>query len=152
MALSEVVVQLRAGTARPLVAGRAPPVLVVAVAVDAFARNALGDPQLAGLIVGVVNGGGELVQGNAVALGHQLDGEVDGVRLEVVADAEVAQHLEEGVVCGVADLFDVGSAEALLRRCESAIGRLGLAGEVRLELHHAGGGEQQGRVADGNQG
>ena len=149
-----VVVELGAWAAGTLVAGWPPPVLVVAVAVHAVAWDALGDPELAGLVVGVVHGGGELVEGDAVAvgLGHQLDGEVNGLFLEVVADAEVAEHLEQRVVGGVADLFDVGGAEALLRGGEPAVGRLGLAGEVGLELHHSGGGEQQCGVADGNQG
>jgi hypothetical protein len=43
-----------------------------------------------------------------VDLGQQLPGVVDGVALEVVAEAEVTQHLEEGVVArGVADVFQV---------------------------------------------
>ena len=51
---------------------------------------------------------------------HQLPGVGDGVFLEVVAEAEVAQHLEEGVMAvGEADVFEVvvlaSGAHAFLR-------------------------------------
>ncbi len=57
---------------------------------------------------------------NHSVAGDQLPGKVDGVALEVVAEAEVAQHLEEGVVAaGEADIFKVvvlaAGADALLR-------------------------------------
>ena len=68
--------------------------------------------------------------------------------LEVVAEAPVAEHLEEGQVAGgVADLLDVGRAEAALaRRSSRGRGRLLLALEVRLERLHPGGREQHRRV------
>ncbi len=48
-------------------------------------------------------------------LGQELPGPVDRVALEVVAEAEVAQHLEERVVVGrAADVVDVAGAQALL--------------------------------------
>ena len=48
-------------------------------------------------------------------LQRQLPGELDRLLLEVVAEREVAQHLEEGEVAGGrADLVDVRRAEALL--------------------------------------
>jgi hypothetical protein len=76
--------------------------------------------------------------------------------LEVVAEREVAQHLEEGVVPGgVADVLQVvvlaAGAHAFLRGDGPPVGaRLG-AGEHVLELHHAGVGEQQRRVVAGYQ-
>ena len=46
----------------------------------------------------------------------ELGRELDRAFLEVVAEREVAEHLEEGQVVGVeADLVDVGRAENLLR-------------------------------------
>jgi hypothetical protein len=49
--------------------------------------------------------------------GHELPGELDRALFEVLADREVAHHLEEGEVVAVeADLVDVGRPEALLVR------------------------------------
>ena len=82
---------------------------------------------------------------------QQLPGVADGVALEVVAEAEVAQHLEEGVVArGVADVVQVvvlaTGAYALLAGRGARIGALVEAQEHILELVHPGVGEQQRRV------
>ena len=75
-------------------------------------------------------------------------GQFDRPFLEIVAEREVAEHLEEGVVAGgVADIVQVvvlaAGAHALLRR-GGARGGPGLgAGEDVLERHHAGVDEQQ---------
>ena len=70
----------------------------------------------------------------------------NGLSLEVVTEAEVAQHLEERAVGDVADIVDVFGAETLLAgRHRAARGR-GAILEVRLERHHSGDGEEQGRV------
>ena len=91
------------------------------------------------------------VLGQAEVLGDQLPGVGDRRLLEVVAEAEIAQHLEEGVVArGVADVVQVvvlaAGADAFLRRGGAHVGALLLAGEHVLELHHAGVGEHQRRV------
>jgi hypothetical protein len=63
---------------------------------------------------------------------------------EVVAEGEVAEHLEERhVPVGSADVLDVRGSERLLDAGRSGIGRLLLAKEERLELDHPGRGEQQ---------
>ena len=54
-------------------------------------------------------------------LGQQLPGEQDRALLEIVAEGEIAEHLEEGVVArGVADIVEVvvlaAGAHAFLRR------------------------------------
>ena len=92
----------------------------------------------------------EAVFGDAEPLGagDQFPGEGDGVALEVVAEAEVAQHLEEGVVAaGEADVFKVvvlaAGADALLRSGGAGVVALLGAEEEVLELVHAGVGEQQ---------
>ena len=87
----------------------------------------------------------------AEALERQLPGELDGALLEVVADREVAEHLEEREVArGGADVVDVGacgstSGSVVSRWC----GGFSLAQEVRLERVHARGGEQHRRVVRG---
>src|SRR4029078_4871951 len=74
-------------------------------------------------------------------------GELDGPRLEVVPEREVAVHLEERAVPGgLADLVDVEGAHALLDAGGPAVRRGLLAEEVRLEGHHPGVDEQQVRV------
>ena len=87
----------------------------------------------------------------------ELPGELDGVALEVVAEREIAEHLEEGVVtAGQPDLFEVvvlpASAHALLAGDRADIAARVLPEEGALELHHAGVGEEQRRVVGGNEG
>ena len=83
-------------------------------------------------------------------LGDELPGVPDGAFLEVVAEREVAEHLEEGEMARRgADLVDVGGAEALLHRRQRRVGRLHLAEEERLQRLHARGGEQHRRVVVG---
>ena len=123
---------------------------------------AAGDPRLRDadrvapdgerLVVVLVDGGPDAVGVQAVAAvglrrGDQLPGERDGALLEVVAEGEVAVHLEEGAVPrGLADLLDVTGAHALLHAGRPVPRRRLLAQEVRLEGHHAGVDEQQVRV------
>ncbi len=85
---------------------------------------------------------------NHCGRGDQLPGVGDGVLLEVVAKAEIAQHLEEGVVAiGEAHVLQVvvlaAGAHALLRRGGAVVVALLQAEEDVLELVHAGVGEQQ---------
>ena len=72
---------------------------------------------------------------------------MDRLALEVVAEAEVPQHLEERFVeRGPADVFDVAGAHALLAGGRAR--ELGIAQpqELALELVHPGGREQHRRV------
>ena len=108
-------------------------------------------PELPGGVVRRINGHPQLVLGEIELLGHQPPGQLDGALLEIIAEREVAEHLEEGVVPGgVADIVEVvvlaAGAHAFLRRRRTHIGALFQAGEDVLELHHAGIGEHQGRV------
>ena len=97
-----------------------------------------------------------LVEPEPCGRGTQLPGVGDGVLLEVVAKAEIAQHLEERVVAvGEADVLKVvmlaAGAHALLRRGGARVVALFDAQEDVLELVHAGVGEQQRRVVGRNQ-
>jgi hypothetical protein len=87
--------------------------------------------------------------------GEQFPGELECIVLEVVAEAEVAEHLEKGVMArGVADVFQVvvlaTGADAFLARGGAVVGPLVEAQEHVLELVHAGVGEQQRRVVAGH--
>ena len=146
-----VVEDLGAGAARTGVAHL--PEIVRGRDADDLRLGQAGDlpPEIERLIVLGKDGDEELVLGQAELLGDQLPGELDRDVLEIVAEGEVAEHLEEGVVPGgVADIVEVivlaAGAHAFLRRDGARIGPLLDAGEDVLELHHAGVGEHQRRV------
>jgi hypothetical protein len=82
---------------------------------------------------------------------QQLPGELDRILLEVVAEGEVAQHLEERVVPGrIADVLQVvvlaARAQRALRGRGTLVGARLLPQEDILELHHPGVGEEQRRI------
>ena len=108
-------------------------------------------PQVERDVVVDIDGDGQPLLRQPELLGHQVPGELDRALLEVVAEREIAEHLEERVVARrIADIVEVvvlaAGAHAFLRRDGAHIGALLQAGEHVLELHHAGIGEHQGRV------
>ena len=143
-----VVEELRAGAVGAGVA-HPPPVVVGVDADDALvgqARDLL--PQVRGLLVRLVDGDEDLFLRKTEDLGRDGPGLLDGDVLEVVAEGEVAQHLEEGVVAGgVADVVEVvvlaAGAHRLLRGGGAGIGARLQPGEHVLELDHARVGEHQ---------
>ena len=113
-------VDLGAGAAGAGAAG-GPEVVLHAEDLHVLGVEALVPPDRAGLFIVGVGGDPQLLRVEAVAAlvlrgGQQLPREVDRLLLEVVAEGEVAEHLEEG------------------------------AEQVRDERHHAGDGEQGRRV------
>ena len=99
----------------------------------------------------MVDGDQQPVLRNAEILGQQFPGEGDGLFLEIVAEAEIAQHFEEGVVArGIADIVEVvvlaARAHAFLRGGGAGVVARFDPGEQVLELHHARIGEHQRRV------
>ena len=128
---------------------RHPPVIVLVQALDALGRHAhLVTPDRLGLVVADMHGDPEAFGVQAQAVRHELPCVGAGLGLEVVAEAEVAHHLEEGEVAqGPTDLVQVvvlaAGPQALLHR-HGPWPRGGLlAHEVGLERHHAGHREQQ---------
>ena len=82
--------------------------------------------------------------------GEELPGKLDRLALEVIAEAEVAQHLKEGVMAsGVAHVFQIivlaAGAHAALAGGGPGVVALLPAEKHILELVHARVGEQQGR-------
>ena len=99
-------------------------------------------PEIESVVIGVEDGDRQLFRRQAELLGHQGPGVMDRLFLEVVAEREIAQHLEEGVMArGVADIVEVvvlaAGAHAFLRGGRTRIRPLLQAGENVLELHHA---------------
>ena len=120
---------------------------------DDLAVGQAGDlvPQVEGLVVLEIDRDGQPLRRQPEFLGDQVPGELDGAVLEIIAEREIAEHLEEGVVARrIADIVEIvvlaAGAHAFLRRHRAQIGPLLQAGEDVLELHHAGIGEHQGRV------
>ena len=100
--------------------------------------------------------GGKAILIEAHRSGEELPGERDRVFLEIVAEREVPEHLEERVMTrGQADVLEIvvfaAGADALLRR-GGAVVAPGLAPQEHiLELVHPRVGEEKGRVVLGNQ-
>ena len=144
---AEVPEDLRARAARAGV-GHAPEV-VVAEALDALGGQPDGvAPDGLGFVVGGVDGHPEALGIEAEHLGVELPRPLDRLALEVVAEAEVAQHLEEReVAVGATDVVEVvvlaAGAHALLHRSRPAVRRGLVTDEVGLERHHARVREQQ---------
>ena len=130
-----------------------PEVVFVVAQLDALTGNGgLFEPHVDGLGIVLMHRRPETFGIEAQsALGdgvrQQSPGELDGVALEVVAEGEVAVHLEEGAVAGrLADLFDVSGAHALLHTGGAVERRRFATGEVGNELHHSCDVEQDGRI------
>ena len=143
-----VVVDLRARTART--GAMLPEVVLLAEAEDTLRCNAdLLVPDLECLVIVNVDGRIQAIRVNADPLrtGQKFPAPVNGLALEVVAEGEVAQHLEEGAVTGgLANVLDIAGADALLAGGNAVARRLLLAGEERLHRRHAGVDEQKRRV------
>ena len=155
--LAAVEVELRAGSARADV-GHPPPVLLVAgrevaPAGDPLLGQAdLVAPDAVREVVGRVDGGRQALARHAHVAGQELPRPVDGLALEVVAEAPVAEHLEEGVVARRAPhLLEVvvlaGDPQAALEVDGPGVAALLGPGQGVLERDHAGVDEQQGLVA-----
>src|SRR5690606_13977606 len=97
---------------------RGPEVLLLAEAEDALGRQANAvAPDVVGLVVVEVDGRDQPVLWDAEHAGEELPLPGQTLRLEVVAEREVAQHLEERVVPrGQPHVLEVRYAQALLRR------------------------------------
>jgi hypothetical protein len=105
------------------------------------------DPGLDGLLVSLEDRHPEQVVVDPPFPRHELVGPGDGVRLEIVAEGEVAQHLEERLVSSVpADVLDVVGPHHLLAGHGARVGSLCLAEEERDELVHARVREQEPRL------
>ena len=108
-------------------------------------------PQTRGLVILGVNRDEQPVAPEAELAHDEIPGQLDRAFLEIIAEREIAEHLEKRVVPGgVTDVFEIvmlaAGAHAFLRGRGALIRALLDPGEHVLELHHAGVGEQQGRV------
>jgi hypothetical protein len=108
-------------------------------------------PEIERLVVVDINRRRQPVFRQAELPGDQVPRQLDRAVLEIVAEREVAEHLEKRVMPrGVADIVEIvvlaAGAHAFLRGDGALIGTLLDPGKDVLELHHAGIGEHQRRV------
>ena len=114
------------------------------------------EPDLRGLVVVLEYGAPEPLRRQTELARYELPRVVNGLAFEVVAEAEVAEHLEERVMSRrVADVLQIvvlaARAHAALRRDGARNLALLLTEVDVLELHHAGVREQKRRVVRGNE-
>ena len=81
---------------------------------------------------------------------------MDGLFFEIITEAEIAQHFKKGMMpCRIADIFQVVMLAACTHTALAGrrpyIFALFTSKEHVLKLHHAGIGEQQGRIVARNQ-
>ena len=152
--LAAVVVEnLAARAARTGVAHGPEVVLLPHAREPALVDTDFVEPDRGGLVVVPEDRAKKPVRRQAEHFGHELPGIVDRLALEVVAEAEIAEHLEERVMSGrVADVLEIvvlaaGAHAALRRRGARNRPRLASQEDV-LELHHPRIREQQRRIVD----
>ena len=110
-----------------------------------------------GFVVIPVDGDQQPFGGQAQVPGHEIPGMANCLPLEVVAEAEIAQHLEESVMAGgISDVFQIvvfaAGPKAALYGHGPRVGTRLPAQKNVLELDHTGVGEQQGRIVVRHQG
>ena len=136
-------VQFAAGATRTDGA-HGPEVVVSAHWHDPLARNADLLPDVRRLEVFLIDRYPDTVSRQTKDLRRELQGHRDGIVLEIVADGEVAQHLEEGMVtCRPANPLDVVRSNAFLVRRHAHVWRSHLTQVILLQRDHAGCGKQQ---------
>ena len=151
--LAAVEVDLGAGTARA--AAMLPEVVLLAEAENALRGDAdLVVPDVPCLIVIEIDARVQPVgiDADPVGGGQKFPCPADRFALEIIAEGEVAEHFKVGAVARrLADVFDIGRADALLAGRHAAARRLFLSGEPRFHGAHAGVDEQKRGVVAGDQ-
>ena len=149
-----VVKDLAARSARSGVA-HLPEVVLVTHAQNAVAGDIFG-PDLLRFVIALVHRYPELLDRKLKHFGHELPRIGDRIFFEVIAETEVSEHLEEGVVaCRMADVFKVVVLAACTDTCLAArrprrVRSGHFAGKNAFKRHHAGIGKKKRRVV-GNQ-
>ena len=104
-------------------------------------------PDVERLVVVEINRDRQAIGGDLQGAPQELPGPVDRLALEVIAEAEVPQHLEESLVeRGLTDVLDIPGAQAFLAGRRAREAGLAQPHELPLELVHAGRREQHGGI------
>ena len=109
-------------------------------------------PDVVGLVILLINRDVQAVSGNLEFLGQELPRPGNDFLLEVILEAEVAQHLKETAMAGRdADALNIRGADALLAGGHAMPRRLLLAEEPFLHGGHAAVDQQEAGVILRNQ-
>src|SRR3546814_10859957 len=125
--IAVIVEDFRARAARAILSHR-PEIILGRDADDAvFGKTRYLLPEIERLVVGVIDGRGQLFGRQTPFLGQQRPRMGDRLILEIITEREIAHHLEESVVPrGIADIVEIvvlaARAHAFLRRGRSRIG------------------------------
>ena len=123
-----------------------PEVLIFAQPLKLFRRKAdLVGPNAGRLVIIEINRGREPLRSEPepFLVGQELPGPGNRLPLEVIAEAEIAQHLEKSMVIrSPPHIVDVARPQALLAGCRPGELQLAPPEEVVFELIHAGRSEQ----------
>jgi hypothetical protein len=110
----EVIMNLTARPTRSGITGRTPEIIFLPQPHYPFHRDAHIAPVPEGLVIIKKDAYPETLCGQPQVPGDKLPSPGNSFLLKVVPDAEVAQHLKESQVGGVAHDLNIGSAEAFL--------------------------------------
>ena len=151
-----VIKNFRTGAAGPGISHRPEIVFLAKSGKALWVYLNLIQPDAGSFIIIFKYGNPKFLRRQAKVFREKFPGKLDRLALEIIAKTEIPQHLEKGMVPGrVADVLQI----VVLSPCPYAPLRTGGPGalpmlftEERLfELHHAGIGEQQGRVVGRHQ-
>ncbi len=111
-------------------------------------------PDIRRFVIVFINGDGEPIRIDTepLFLSQKFPCPVDGFGFEIVAEAEVPEHLEEGVVISrPSDVVDITGSKALLTSCRLGEVEFDFAEKVVLELIHPGRSKQDRRIPSRDQ-
>ena len=145
--LAAVEIELRAGTAGACAV--LPEVILFAEANHMVGRNTeLLCPDVIRLVIVLIDADIYFIRGHLEHLGAELPCPRGCLTLEVIAEREIAEHLEESAVArGDSDALNIGRSDALLAGCDAGSRRCQLACKIFLERCHAGVDEKQALIS-----
>ncbi len=148
--LAPVQMYLGTGTARTCAV--LPEIILLAEFYDPAFRKSSFLPYIICLVIFQINGHPEFVLGQIQDVGYKLPCPADSLLLEIIAEREIAQHLEKRrMPRGDADVVDIHRPEAFLACGHPLRRRLLLPCEIRLHRRHAGIDEQHARIVPRHQ-
>ena len=134
-----------------------PEIIANADACKTLGRNPhVAQPDICSLVIFIKYGDPEFFGRQTISFGQQCPGVLNSLALEVVAKAEIAQHLEKGVMPGrVADIIEIvmlsAGANTPLGGHRPVVSPFVLPQKDILELHHTGIGKKQRGIVMGHQ-
>ena len=109
-------------------------------------------PDIIGLVIVLIDRDIQAVSGDFQLFGQELPSPGNDLFLEIILEAEVAQHFKEAAMaCGNADALNIRGTDALLAGGNAVAGRFFLAKEPLFHRCHTAVDKQQAGVVFGHQ-